>query len=175
MLKTARLDLLPLTIEQIELGLTSEAQLSASLGIPLADDLFGGIVQRATRTKLEKMRKSAANARDWMTYWLIVIQSVGSGVGLAGFKGIPDGEGEVEIGYGMDAASRGNGYMTEAVRALLSWAFSHPECLKVNARKVLKENVASQRVLLHAGFRQVTTSADAMDFEVRREDWTAIL
>ena len=43
-------------------------------------------------------------------------------VGSADFKNVPDEKGQVEIGYGLGKAFEHEGYMTEAVRAMCSWA-----------------------------------------------------
>ncbi len=40
-------------------------------------------------------------------------------IGLIGQKGDPDGQGDLEIGYGLNPDARGEGYATEALRALL--------------------------------------------------------
>lgn len=40
--------------------------------------------------------------------------------------------------------------MTEAVNALVEWAFQHSECLQVTA-ETLKDNFASQKVLKKSG------------------------
>ncbi len=71
------------------------------------------------------------------------------GAGLAGFKGLPDAAGEVEIGYGIDPICQGHGYMTEAARALIEWAFQSPTCRAVIAPNTL--NPASNRVLEKVG------------------------
>ena len=42
--------------------------------------------------------------------------------------------------------------MTEAVREMLGWAFSHPECLAVTATGVALDNYPSQKVLVKTGF-----------------------
>jgi hypothetical protein len=41
------------------------------------------------------------NVHTWYTYWLVVIAQEPFGAGLAGFKGYPSENEEVEIGYGI--------------------------------------------------------------------------
>jgi RimJ/RimL family protein N-acetyltransferase len=54
--------------------------------------------------------------------YLIVRERDGLVVGDAGFHGPPNEAGEVEIGYGLVPAARGEGLATEAVRLLTRWA-----------------------------------------------------
>lgn len=56
----------------------------------------------------------------------------------------------VELGYVLLRTVWGNGYMTEAVRAVVDWALDEPDVYRVWAY-VNVGNVASQRVLEKAG------------------------
>jgi len=73
-------------------------------------------------------------------------------IGGVGFKNAPDASGKVEIGYGLDPAFRGNGYMREAVIAICEWAFTNHKIRSVLA-EVEDGNTPSLRVLQRAGFR----------------------
>lgn len=55
-----------------------------------------------------------------------------------------------EVGYVIAEAFWGKGYMTEAVRALIDWAFQQPTIQRVYATTSVS-NVASQRVMEKAG------------------------
>lgn len=104
----------------------------------------------------------------WQTYWLIVLRDENIGVGLVGFKGKPDAAGEVEIGYGIDPVYQGKGYMTEAVGALVKWAFAHQECKAITAHEVRVDNYPSQKVLVKNGFIETNETGTAIDFILRR-------
>ncbi len=54
-------------------------------------------------------------------------------IGGCGFKGSPDAEGRVEIGYGIATAYRCRGFATEAAAALVAQAFECPRVLAVTA------------------------------------------
>lgn len=56
-----------------------------------------------------------------------------------------------EIGYWSAPHARGQGYMTEAVRALALWALQHMGFARVEIR-VAEQNTASRRVAEKAGF-----------------------
>jgi RimJ/RimL family protein N-acetyltransferase len=96
-------------------------------------------------------------------YYRITRLSDGLAVGGIGFKGQPDG-GSVEIGYGLAPSARGHGYAAEALIALLSVA-ADQGLSKVLADTTL-DNIASQRTLLRAGFRLVSTDAVLQYYEV---------
>ena len=164
MLVTERLTLLPLSLSHLQSGLRSVSYLSDEIHLQLVPDLFEGVVQRAVSMKIEKMKSQPESVHDWFTYWLVVITQENLGVGLVGFKGYPDSKGEVEIGYGIDQVYRRQGYMSEAVDALVKWAFDHPVCKRITAPGVLKENIGSQRTLVHAGFERVGESPTGIDY-----------
>ncbi len=93
-------------------------------------------------------------------------------LGVAGFKGPPDAEGEVEIGYSIVASEQRRGVCTEAVGALLEFAFEHPEVRLVSAHTLSGEQtVASRRVLERAGFAgPISTNEDGVvRYELARE------
>lgn len=149
---TERLRLIALTPEHLQLCLEDPARLEGELGVALSPDLVSEPVRRASRIKLDKMSVTPAEAHPWYTYWLLVIGAEEVGAGLAGFKGEPNRQGEVEIGYGIDPAYRNRGYTTEAVRALIAWALAHANCRSVVA-ETRKGNGASGRVLAKVGMR----------------------
>ena len=71
-------------------------------------------------------------------------------MGDVGFKG-PAKDHTVEIGYGILPACEGNGYMTEAVQAMIRWAFAQQDVDFVEA-ETDPDNRASQRILEKCGF-----------------------
>jgi len=91
-----------------------------------------------------------------------------------GFKGSPQPDGTVELGYSVLPQYRGRGYATEAVAALLLWAFSHNEVARVIAETAL-ENRSSVRVLEKLGFACIGQGSQArtMRFELVRERYHA--
>lgn len=90
-------------------------------------------------------------------------------VGGMGFHRVPDENGRVEIGYDLPESARGNGYATEALRALAEWARSRRDDVTVFG-VVDPLNVASQRVLERAGFTRTATESDGdIRFELRPE------
>ncbi len=166
---TPRLKLIALTAEQLKLYLEAPDRLEQALGFPVARDILTEIVQRAIRIKLSKMVPAPAQDYTWYTYWLVVPTDRPYGAGLAGFKGVPDHRGVVEIGYGIDPACQGQGYATEAAKALIAWAFQSPACTTVIAPNTKKSNIASNRVLEKAGMRIYEETPNAISWKIDKK------
>lgn len=89
------------------------------------------------------------NQWEWYAIWMIELKD-GTHIGEVCFKGL-DSNGIAEIGYGISEKYQNYGYATEAVKAVLEWAFSNPNVTAVEA-ETDSENVASKRVLEKCGF-----------------------
>lgn len=83
--------------------------------------------------------------------WLITRRGDGAVVGDCGWRGGPDVNGDVEIGYGLARPSRGQGIGTEAVGALVEWVIAQRNVRRVVA-EVLVGNTPSRRLLERLGF-----------------------
>ena len=164
-IETGRLRLVALRPDQLQAHIDAPDRLEAELGFPVSRDNVSPAVERAIGMKLAKMSRVPHAQHPWYTYWLVVVTGEPFGAGLAGFKGAPDAEGRVEIGYGIDPAYRNQGYTTEAVRALVAWAFDQPGCRSVHA-PVLKDNPASSRVLAKCGFAVHHETEDSLFWQI---------
>ncbi|GAA1844508.1 hypothetical protein GCM10009687_07700 [Asanoa iriomotensis] len=96
-------------------------------------------------------------------HYRITRASDGKAIGGIGFKGQPH-VGCVEVGYGLAPSARGHGYATEALLALLNIAAE--QGLSRVVADTTSDNVASQRTLERAGFRQVRTNGDVHVYEL---------
>lgn len=170
-LSTPRLALYCLSPAQLTGLLDDPAVLERTLGFSITREGLTPVVHRAIRMKLEKMAKAVEQDYPWFSYWLIQIRATRFGAGLIGFKGIPPHPADVEIGYGIDPACQKHGYMTEAVRGLIGWAFGDPRCTGIYA-PVLITNLASCKVLAKAGFAHVSTSEDIVFWRLGRQENT---
>jgi len=155
-LESYRLSIIPLSRQQLSNLLNQPDLLASELGFPIAKNMLDANVQRAINMKLDAANRLNEKEWLWKTYWLIKIKDQNLGAGLIGFKGKPDHDGYVEIGYGIDKHVRNQGYMTEAVQLMLNWAFEHPFCKCVTATTVI--NPASERVLNKLNFINVAKS-----------------
>ena len=105
------------------------------------------------------------NAGCWGLF-LVIDRERATLVGDVLFKGPPDEEGVVEIGYGIVPSFQGRGYATEAVAAILAWARCHPEAREVRAC-CYASNFASRRVLEKSGFRHFATDGSILDWSLQ--------
>lgn len=91
----------------------------------------------------------------------------GQAIGGMGFHGAPDEDGQVTIGYSLVPAARGNGYASEALRALLEFARAQgATSVKGDANL---DNTGSHRVMTAAGMRLVGVDDQLHHYLV---DWT---
>jgi len=82
--------------------------------------------------------------------YMITLKESGAVIGMID----PRIEGtKVAIGYVMNRAYQGKGYMTESTCAIIDWAFLQPSIYRVYATTDV-ENIASQRVLEKAGMQR---------------------
>jgi RimJ/RimL family protein N-acetyltransferase len=91
---------------------------------------------------------------QWFGSYLILVDNVVSGT--IGFKGGPVAH-QVEIGYGVVPSRQGRGVATSAISQLLARIAGLS--LEVRA-ETDSSNVASQSVLSHAGFQQISRRHD---------------
>lgn len=96
----------------------------------------------------------------------LVRREDGRAIGGLGFHSAPDEEGRVEIGYDLVEAVRGNGYATEALRALADWTLARDDVHSLFATTD-PANTASQAVLVRAGFTRVSEDGEGPAFELR--------
>jgi RimJ/RimL family protein N-acetyltransferase len=102
--------------------------------------------------------------------WAIELKSSGEMIGWFGIGGAshPAVAGERSFGYILSRSSWGNGYMTEALRAIIAFEF---ETLQTPILRATCEtdNLASARVMEKAGMRWIKTVVDD-DFEGNRAE-----
>lgn len=106
--------------------------------------------------------------RLWYTAWDISLPD-GKVIGNLCFKGAPDKEYSVEIGYGINAPFEGKGYATEAVRLAVEWALAQQNCYYVLAQTE-EGNRASERVLEKNGFLRSGEGDEGHLWEKERPD-----
>ncbi len=151
---TERLELVPATLDLLAADLASKEELGRALGAAVPDswppELYD---ENAVVFVIDRLRDDPGVAGWWMRY---VVLRGGGGlrvlIGSCGYKGPPDGDGTVELGYGIVAEHQRRGYATEATRGLVDHAFSHADVRRVIA-ETLPGHVASIGVLEKCGFR----------------------
>ncbi|MEM6723915.1 MAG: GNAT family N-acetyltransferase [Bacteroidota bacterium] len=113
---------------------------------------------RVFRYALEQLTTTPEMA-PWLTY-LPIHQASNELIGSCGFKGLPDDEGMVELGYEIRSAYRNQGLATELTGCLLDYAFAQSDVEMVQAHTQGDDN-ASCRVLLKNGFQKDRSMLEA--------------
>ena len=93
---------------------------------------------------LEELKKDSTLS-GWGV-WMVIDKETNTIIGDIGFKGKPNSDQTVEVGYGMIPSAQNKGYATEAVKEIIKWAFSFENVNKVMA-ECLVDNISSTRVL----------------------------
>jgi len=158
-LRTRRLELVPVSLALVEAVLADRrSEVEALVGARLPGRWPGrALIERAFCASLDDIRANPS-LRLWGDR-IILADGPEPGserrvVGSVVFHGSPDAEGAVEIGYGIEETSQGQGYASEATVAMVEWALEQPSCFAVTAT-TLPWHTASVRVLQRAGLRPV--------------------
>lgn len=147
-IETNRLLLVPATKQLLEAALVSNLSLSECLKANVDDNWteFGRIIIEYV---LDRLNENPAH-EGWWTYFP-VYKETNTLIGSGGYKGAPNANGVVEIGYEIAPAYRNRGLATEFVQGLITHAFSFKE-VKTIAAHTLAEINPSTRLLKACGF-----------------------
>jgi [ribosomal protein S5]-alanine N-acetyltransferase len=156
---TARLDITPLSAEAIEALLQGDAEelralTGAAFDPPVAPPPYMADSLPVVR---DRLRAHPEDSGWWN--WLVMRQDSREAVGSVAFAGMPDETGAVLIGYAMYPAREGHGYATEAVRAMMEWAFAQPGVKVVRALAPVW-NTPAVHVAEKVGMRPVASDED---------------
>lgn len=156
--RTSRLDLAPLGSEAIDALLAGEGARAERLtGARFRQAAPPPYMADAFPVVRDRLRAHPSEARWWN--WVIVIRESTEAVGSVAFGGPPGPDGAVLVGYAMYPEYEGRGYATEAVRALVAWAFGQPGVREVRALAPVW-NTPALRVAENVGMRPVAAEED---------------
>lgn len=150
-LETERLRLIPLSLRDLERSIVDKGQIEKEYGLISDESVLSTKMKVIYQKKIDKIKK---NPKSYLyyTYWQIVNKSNNKVMGTIGYKGIPNTDGKIEVGYGLTENHRGFGYMTEAFGKLIEWAFYDTSTdVKSVLATTLKDNTQSQNVLRKIG------------------------
>lgn len=151
MLKTIRLHVHPLTHAQLLQYVRNDHSREQALHLkPIPRTISSELKEALEETILPNVRASGAQYR-FCTLWTAVQKSEQAMVADLCIMGEPNEDGEIEIGYGTYEAFQGQGFMTEMVGGLVSWAREEPTVKSIKA-VTDKTNLASIKVLEKNGF-----------------------
>ncbi len=167
LLETPHLTLRPTTAEQIRALIDHPERFEAVVGLPAGDGLHGYYTSDAVSPTWLAALRNAAGADPWQGGFFVIHRAQHCVIGAGGFKGPPDSEGMVEIGYGIVPAFEGRGFATEVARALVDYARASGRVRLTRAHTMPVEN-ASTHVLRKCGFTFVGPVVDPEDGDVWR-------
>lgn len=147
-IETERLVLFPYTKENLRLFNTDLPKFEETFGVVYRgeelDYLLTGFL-----IKLQKEIEDDPDNYLFFTEFLIALKENSHVIGSIDYKYVPK-DGLTEVGYGMNPAYEGHGYMTEALNAFLS--FGKGLGIKTVRADTLPDNIKSQNVLKRCGF-----------------------
>jgi ribosomal-protein-alanine N-acetyltransferase len=170
-IESTRLKLIPLTQQLLRLCQVSRPAMEQSLGINISamqiDPEYQIEIQDALVQFWLPKTREYPKKYQWYTNWEIVDKAANTSVGGIGFVGHADENGIVEMGYMIDQQQQRKGYATEAIRAMVDWAFQDAVVEAVVA-KTAPGNFPSQKVLLKNGFVQIAGTETLLAFKKKR-------
>lgn len=147
-LETERLYIVPCTEERI--------QIANEQGYNSGPHIVGHV----------KNVKRDADLLPWGA-WYVLRKEDDSVLGDIGFKGKPNENQTVEIGYGFIEKYWNQGYATEAVRELIDWAFKTGEVETIIAETIL-DNYSSIRVLEKLHMKRVNATETMINWKIEK-------
>lgn len=162
-LTTDRLELHPGSLARSEAELEGNEALAAALQARVID-WPPPLNDRGSQEWMRDWFASHPQSAEWGQWYIVLKGGDGASsgrvaIGNGGFKGEPDEEGRVEIGYSILEPYQGKGYCTEAMRALVEHAARDPRVRRVIA-ETLPELTASIRVMEKLGMEPIEGASE---------------
>lgn len=126
MLETDRLRIIPLTLAQLRKYLSSDSSLEKELGVNHSPRTISAELLEALEKNIIPGVEDIEKNYLYSTLWTIIWKEQNMMAGDLCFFGVPNENGEIEIGYGTYEGFRKRGLMTEAVGAMIKWAEEQP-------------------------------------------------
>ena len=118
--------------------------------------------------------KSDPSTNKWFVRF-ITLKETGEIIGSTSFHGVPDSEGMMEIGIGIDEKFWRKGYAKEALRGMWLWVCGEPD-VRTLRYTVSPTNIASVKIIESYGFDHKGQQMDEVDgpediYEMSVEDF----
>jgi ribosomal-protein-alanine N-acetyltransferase len=168
MLETTRLKLVPLQHEQLILLKNNPRALAENLNVRYierqGDPATAADVEEAIEFWIKNTKEHRAHF-EWFTNWEIILKEENVSIGGIGFAGLPNENGQSMTGYGLDIRYHQRGIATEALKAIIPWAFKN-ENLKTIIADTPLLNFGSHRVLQKNGFMECSRDETLIHWEL---------
>ena len=132
-----------------------EEQMHNLLEQPLEDQLefFGFTEREPLETQLDYIRKGLSNYRISFKMWDMVRLEDDQVIGALGYHSWYEKHRRAEIGYAVHEPYRRQGYMTEALQAVIDYGFNEMDLNRIEAL-VGPDNEASLKLVKDLGFQK---------------------
>jgi len=173
-IKSERLDLIPMTPAFLEACLAGDTSASSVQGLAAAAQLLKLAIptEWLEQKRLMQIRLGQLRRDPRLQPWLLRAMGLrreGVMIGHIGFHSRPGADylrdfapGGVELGYTVFAPYRRQGYATEACEALMAWAHQEHHVTRFVV-SISPDNRPSLRIAEHFGFQKVGTYLDDED------------
>jgi len=133
-------------------------------------DSSGPLAWRVPQVKVDP------SVNRWFVRYIVLKESQ-EVIGSTSFHGVPDADGMMEIGLGIEEAFRNKGYAREALAGMWKWVCAYPE-VKTLRYTVSPDNLASIAVINYFGFEYKGQQIDEEDgpeniYEMSTKDFMA--
>ena len=171
MINTQRLRLVPATLELLRAELEGSEGFARLLGAAVPDSWPPELYDKAATEYTINCLVNNPDSAGWWLYYVVLEQGDSFvAVGTSGYKGPPDADGMVELGYGILPEFQRRGIATEATLGLIANAFACPQVTSVIS-ETLPELTASISVMEKCGFTLIGEGSEAgvIRYELTRE------
>lgn len=169
---TNRLRLIPLNLQNLLLLKENRAAMEKNLNLNISQQEIDPHIQLEFADAIDfwivKVSQNEENY-PWFTNWEVVLKEKNVSIGGIGLTGMPDEQGQVMVGYGLDKNYHSQGYATESLQALIQWVFENPVVKSIIA-ETKADNLASQKVLAKNGFIQEDRKEDLLVWRLTASD-----
>ncbi|NJR17243.1 MAG: GNAT family N-acetyltransferase [Calothrix sp. CSU_2_0] len=150
---TQRLELIPCSLEVAQATINRDKPLLEKLLTAyVSDDWYATEVQDFLPKYINMLNTDPSQLGYGV--WLMIRTDDSTLIGDLGFGGKPEPQETLEIGYEVLTPYRNQGYATEAVEALVNFAFTQLEAKRIIAHTP-EDNVASIRVVEKLGMQNL--------------------
>ena len=176
MLRTVRLDLIAADLRLADLEWRDMVSLARELDCAPPEHWPPPLNDEGSQRWFREMLQQDPDAVGWGLWYLVRNEPDEPRIliGNAGFKGRPAND-SCEVGYSVLPTYQGCGYATEAVHALIRWAFQHPTVNRVAAETLpyLRRSIRVMEKchMRYIGVGKLEEGQATVRYEVCRQDY----
>jgi len=173
MLTTHRLDLIQVSTDSVSAAIHDRNRFSQILNAAVPETWPPEHLDTPALEWTLRWLADPAHDPSFSGYWMVLREPVRTLIGMVGYKGMPDAEGCVEIGYGVVEDHRRCGYASEGARALLDFAFSHANVQCV-AAETYPNLIPSLGVMRKCGMQHIGEGSEpgVVRYAITRAEYT---